>query len=110
VTESIASATPSSSLAPPPPRTPEEKTLEIARHAARSLTSYELGAKMCELHEVRREPVPHDAWGTPFRVRCDLKEMNYVFTSAGADRTFGTPDDVQARHMSGAISVFRHVK
>jgi hypothetical protein len=93
-----------------PPQTPEQKTLEIARFAARGLESYEFGDNMCKRHEVSRQPLPNDAWGTPFRVRCDSKEMNYVFTSAGADRTFGTHDDLHARHKSGAVSVFRQVK
>jgi hypothetical protein len=110
MTARAGSSVPWSSLAPAPAQTPEEKTLEIARLAARGLESYEFGAKMCDRHEARRQALPNDAWGTPFRVLCDRKQMNYVFTSAGADRTFRTHDDLHARHMSGAVSVFRQVK
>jgi hypothetical protein len=61
---------------------------------------------VCELHASSRRPPPNDAWGTPFRVRCDLAEMNSFFTSAGADRSFETPDDLEAGFMSGSVSVF----
>lgn len=36
--------------------------------------------------------VPVDPWGTPFRYRVDQERVS--LESAGADRTFGTRDDI----------------
>lgn len=62
---------------------------------------------MCERHDSRQWSPPNDGWGTQFRVRCDLERMSYLFTSAGADRTFGTADDFEEELVS-PVSVYAH--
>jgi uncharacterized protein (UPF0262 family) len=73
-----------------------EETKWIAYRWAKQLPSFELEDKMCSIFEEMPEnsQSPVDAWGTPFRVRCDRSSLKYVFLSAGADQTFETADDI----------------
>ena len=81
-----------------PPQTPEQETQAIARlwvgHLPR-LSQFAPQEDICgafETSSARQQPAK-DAWGTPFDVRCD-PPSRYVLRSAGADRQFGTADDV----------------
>lgn len=90
---------------PPPPLTPTDETDWIVGRWLKSLPSYEFREAMCSVFDSTREPEPLDAWGTPTRTRCHPAETEYgipwyVVISAGADRRFGTPDDLKIKGTS----------
>jgi hypothetical protein len=75
---------------------PASETRWIATRWSRDLPFVDLRERMCPTFEASadsRNP-PLDAWGTPFRVRCDRASLRYVFVSAGPDKNFETADDL----------------
>jgi hypothetical protein len=85
---------------PFPPQTPEQETRAVARIWAGHLPGIWVQKpreKVCasfETSSARMEPA-NDAWGTPLDVQCDPQRNLYVMRSAGADRRFGTEDDIE---------------
>lgn len=95
-----------------PPKTPDEETRAIARIWSRHLPAHvEMPPRtnVCDAFETSRdrETPARDAWGTPLDVQCDRDgSQRYVMRSAGADRHFGTADDIVVTTTPGYLSGF----